>query len=280
MSERRIENMRAFNRHVVQYVTALSLCTYVVRPAPAVTDEMGGGHPASGSVRLTMTRGQTALDAHVDVPGEVVTGLPFVATAVLERRGPLTPKSDVRRRVTSQWYRDSRGRTRRDLGCVPGRLSIRTGHRSATFIEDPVSGVSYTLIDAKKIAIRRPMPFVSQESHRIAERVTPPVRSDNRRVEPLGVKEVAGVTAEGTRTTTVHTARSDTEATATEIVAESWFSTELQMTVMTRFSDSRIGEVVFRFVEIRREEPPTELFRVPPGFSVVERNPELSSQLP
>ncbi|MBM3820352.1 MAG: hypothetical protein FJW14_15230 [Acidimicrobiia bacterium] len=45
-------------------------------------------------------------------------------------------------------------------------------------------------------------------------------------------------------------------------------SPELQVVVMTRRSDPRFGETVYRLTEIVRAEPPAELFQVPADFTV------------
>ena len=52
--------------------------------------------------------------------------------------------------------------------------------------------------------------------------------------------------------------------------AESWYSDELQMVVMTKHSDPRTGDESFRVTNIRRGEPGAYLFQAPAGYQIAE----------
>ena len=54
------------------------------------------------------------------------------------------------------------------------------------------------------------------------------------------------------------------------IVSERWYSPELQTIVMTRRSDPRMGETVYRLTNINRSEPARSLFEVPADYTVKE----------
>lgn len=49
---------------------------------------------------------------------------------------------------------------------------------------------------------------------------------------------------------------------------EFWYSPELQVTVMTKHSDPRTGDNIYRLGSIRREEPAAALFTVPSDYTV------------
>jgi len=52
------------------------------------------------------------------------------------------------------------------------------------------------------------------------------------------------------------------------IVDERWYSPDLQMTVMTKHSDPRMGETTFALKNINRASPPLYLFEVPAGYTI------------
>jgi hypothetical protein len=88
--------------------------------------------------------------------------------------------------------------------------------------------------------------------------------------ESLGQQVVEGIIAEGKRTTTVITAGTIGNQQPIKIVSEQWFSPDLQVLVMTRHSDPRSGETIYRLVNLVRAEQDRSLFDVPPDYTVLE----------
>ena len=88
--------------------------------------------------------------------------------------------------------------------------------------------------------------------------------------EDLGQQMVEGVTAAGTRTTTEIPAGAIGNEQPIRIVSEQWFSPELQVLVLTRHTDPRMGETTYRLTNIVRTEPPRSLFELPPDYTVKE----------
>jgi hypothetical protein len=86
--------------------------------------------------------------------------------------------------------------------------------------------------------------------------------------EKLGTQVIEGVAAEGTRTTITIPAGEIGNERPISIVNERWYSPELKTVVMTKHSDPRTGETVFRLTNISREEPPLNLFEVPTDYTV------------
>lgn len=89
------------------------------------------------------------------------------------------------------------------------------------------------------------------------------------RTEDLGEQNYEGVSARGTRTTTIIPAGEIGNERQIEIVYEKWFSHELQMVVYSRQSDPRTGEQTYKLTNINRNEPDPSLFQVPSGYKVV-----------
>jgi hypothetical protein len=91
------------------------------------------------------------------------------------------------------------------------------------------------------------------------------------RTEQLGEREIEGVRAEGKRTTMTIRAGAIGNHLPIVIVSERWYSPELQVVVLTRRSDPRFGETVYRLVNILRAEPPADLFEVPTDYRIEEQ---------
>jgi hypothetical protein len=88
--------------------------------------------------------------------------------------------------------------------------------------------------------------------------------------ESLGSKIIEGLVAEGTRTTLTIPAGQIGNERPIEVVTERWYSPELQLVVMTRNSDPRMGESVYRLTKVQRSEPARHLFEVPPDYTIKE----------
>ena len=95
-------------------------------------------------------------------------------------------------------------------------------------------------------------------------------REQNAKVESLGKQNIEGVEAEGTRHTVTIPAGEIGNERDIQIVSERWYSPELQTVVMTRHSDPRFGETVYKLTNINRSEPAKSLFEVPSDYTIKE----------
>ncbi len=95
-------------------------------------------------------------------------------------------------------------------------------------------------------------------------------RNDARKTkhESLGKQTVEGVDAEGTRETVTIPAGEVGNELPIEIINERWYSPALQTIVMTKHSDPRFGETIYRLTNIDRSEPAKALFEVPADYPV------------
>ncbi|MEP7067979.1 MAG: hypothetical protein ABI789_02015 [Usitatibacter sp.] len=87
----------------------------------------------------------------------------------------------------------------------------------------------------------------------------------------LGARDFDGVKADGTSTVWTIPAGQVGNRNPINVTKESWYSPELQVTVMTRHNDPRTGESVYRLASIKRAEPSIDLFKVPEGYTVKGR---------
>ncbi len=94
-------------------------------------------------------------------------------------------------------------------------------------------------------------------------------QSKNVKTEDLGTQSIEGVSANGKRTTVTIPAGQIGNDQPINIVTETWYSPELQLTVMSKRNDPRVGETEFKMTNIQRVEPDPTLFQTPPGVEVI-----------
>ena len=94
--------------------------------------------------------------------GKTVKGAPYSAEAVTESIQTLADGNRIVNKFTSQVYRDSEGRTRREQ-TLKGLGPVGSGEEplQTIFINDPVAGVTYSL-DTRSHTAHKSMPFQFQ----------------------------------------------------------------------------------------------------------------------
>ena len=104
-------------------------------------------------------RGDFVFIATENFGGKVVKNAPYSAESVTETVQTLADGNRIVNKITSQVYRDSEGRTRREQ-TLKGLGPIGSGEEplQTIFINDPVAGVTYTLDTHTKIA-HKSVPF-------------------------------------------------------------------------------------------------------------------------
>jgi hypothetical protein len=238
------------------------------------------------------------------IPGKVVKGAPYSATAVTESVQTLADGNRITETMTSSLARDSEGRTRREQSLPAiGPWSSQGPAPKLTSINDPVSGTTYMLDDSAKTA--RKLPSVEpisaaggnvhyQRTIRVDGQSAPPPGGGQvfvfRQVggvaglkaepgaeakqEKLGQTSIEGIMADGERTTTVVPAGAMGNERPITVTDERWYSPELQATVLSKHSDPRVGETTFRLTNISRSEPAASLFQVPADYQVLDGGKE------
>jgi hypothetical protein len=85
-------------------------------------------------------------------------------------------------------------------------------------------------------------------------------------VSPLPARDIEGVRAHGERTTwTIEAGKLGNEKPIV-ITREVWTSPELMLTLLSRDSDPRSGEVIYRLQNLKRGEPEAALMKVPGDY--------------
>jgi hypothetical protein len=242
------------------------------------------------------------IGAEMSFSGKPVKGAPYTADSVTETTQTLSDGNRITRKSTNTVYRDSEGRTRREETMTGvGPWSSAGDQHKTIFIHDPAAGVSYVLNPQTHTAHKL------MTGHDRFEMMVPPGSGDrvyafrNKTVSPepagagttvevtvegthearaatatkpdaktesLGKQMIEGVEAEGTRSTTTIPAGAIGNERPIEAVSERWYSPELQTVVMSKHSDPRFGETVYRLVNIQRGEQPAALFELPSDYAV------------
>ena len=247
------------------------------------------------------------IDAEMSFNSKPVKGAPYSADAITETTQTLSDGNRITRKSTASVYRDSEGRTRREetLGAI-GPWAAGGDPPQIISINDPVAGVNYHLDPqahtAHKLILGKEgfayseigVPGSADKVYTFRRELPPPAAGiaggagstatvtstlavpaaklvkPDAKTESLGKQGIEGVTAEGTRSTVTLPAGAIGNERPIESTSERWYSPELQTVVLSKRSDPRFGETVYRLINIQRAEPPATLFLVPPDYSVSE----------
>lgn len=241
---------------------------------------------------------------------KVVKGSPYSAQAITEMNQTLSDGNQIHRQTTATLYRDSEGRTRREetLGGF-GPWSVPANKTQQMIrISDPVAGVSYILNPDQHTAQQMaamgggrgrmfrdrgsrpgqlpepgqgemrfrtggPVPPGGAEGPMVIARGNTSPEEGNVKTESLGSQVIEGVQADGTRRTMTIPAGRIGNDKPIQIVTERWYSNQLQAVVLSKRSDPRVGETIYRLTNISQAEPSATLFQVPAGYTVKEGPP-------
>ncbi len=200
--------------------------------------------------------------------GRVVKGAPYSATATTESSQTLANGTRITRKTTATIYRDSEGRTRREVTLDAIGPFATTGEPAQlVFINDPVAGVNYVLDQRNRTARKMPAPPRNgpPPPHR-------PPQSQGK-TESLGKQTIEGVEAEGVRSVITIPEGQIGNDRPIEIVSERWDSQALQTVVLSKHNDPRFGETIYRLTNINRAEPARTLFEPPADYKMEEVPP-------
>ena len=145
-------------------------------------------------------------------------------------------------------------------------------------IFDPVAGVSYSLIPrdhtAHKTELRRrAVQPPSQTTGASANPTSPPPAPPRPTREDLGTQELEGLEVRGERIIRTIPAGAEGNDRPMQITTEMWTSLKPRLVLMRITNDPRYGESAMRLTNLVRDEPPAELFQLPPDYTVEELQP-------
>ena len=267
-------------RMTIVALVALAACAFAQGPLPGrggrermgFEGALGPGRPFESSAGMLRAG---------------VTNAPFSAEVITETSQTLADGNHIHQTVTSKIYRDSEGRTRREQAVNLNGLAPNANMQQMVFINDPVASLSYSLNATDHTGMK----YVRNGAGRASQHLSPDASGggprpraggpdalgighnsadQNLKTEALGRQAVEGVQSEGRRTTMTIPAGQAGNDLPIHIVVESWYSSELQTTVLSKHSDPRNGDTVTRLTNISRTEPAHILFEPPADYKVSE----------
>ena len=208
--------------------------------------------------------------------GKVVKGAPFSATATSETTSTLQDGTVIRRTAQLNLYRDSQGRSRRELTASGfGPLAASGTPKTMVMISDPVAGAHYMLDSTNKVAHKMAMrtpPATADATDTFHQKMEAREASEEAagllKKESLGTQVIDGVSVEGTRITKTIPAGKIGNDKAIQIVSERWYSADLQIVVKSTHTDPQFGTTTYTVTNLQKTEPAATLFAVPAGYTV------------
>jgi hypothetical protein len=226
--------------------------------------------------------------------GSPVSGAPYSAEAVTETTQTLPDGNRIVNKSTSKIYRDSAGRERREQP-LPSFGKLASGDTAPVMImiSDPVAKVNYSLETRSKTATKMPAPGLLRMADKAGmvggtftaiapaplaggggnqiffsqgRLATAPQSAQKK--EDLGQRTIDGVVADGTRTTTTIPAGEVGNERPIDVVSERWYSSDLQVLVMSKDTDPRMGETTYQLTNVSRVEPAASFFEVPADYQL------------
>jgi hypothetical protein len=236
------------------------------------------------------------------IEGKTVTGAPYSAEETTQTTQTLADGNRIVNTSKSKVYRDQQGRRRveQTLGNIGG---LHAAEAQATImIDDPTANVHYTLRPdtrtAEKVETNGSGPSAKEGAVIVKQQMETAMTQLKMRTaaqqgaeivavagvvgysnkiaaeeaartsEDLGTQNMEGVQVQGKRTTTTIPAGAMGNERPIQIVDERWYSPELQMNIMTKHSDPRMGETVFTVTGVSRANPDGSLFQLPADYQV------------
>ncbi len=229
-------------------------------------------------------------NSNAGMQGKVITGAPYQAEEKSVMTQTLSDGNRIVQATTSRVYRDQQGRTRVERS-LKG-LAPEDGVEKTVVINDPVAAAHFVLDESNR-TVMKSSPTSLRDAKTMAETqhslelalgkaagsphsVGAPIivtkhrlkdGSEDSKTESLGKQVMEGLSVEGTRTTVTIPAGAMFNERPIEIVSEKWFSPDLQMVIMSKRTDPRMGETVYTVSNINRANPEPSLFQVPAGYS-------------
>jgi hypothetical protein len=230
------------------------------------------------------------------IEGKPVKNAPYSAEAVNESETVLADGGRIFNKEVTKFFRDSEGRTRREIVAgnprymvpidttLPFRAEIR--FESGIQISDPVSGFVYKLEPQTHTAKKHKMVMAEEFFQRV--KITQPNESalnsekkiattgdeGNIIFKTLGKQIIEGVECNGKLIQTTIPAGQIGNDKPIIITEESWYSPTLQSDVLRRRYDPRTGKSFYKLENLNQSEPAASLFQVPPDYKIIDASEE------
>jgi hypothetical protein len=200
----------------------------------------------------------------------IVTGQPYSLVETTTSVRTLSDGTTMTNVEQNNCMRDAEGRVRIEVG----HQHNGTMQFDVVDIVDPVAKERISLMVGKKTARVMQMPeWKSSGDSAGAAKFAAGGANRPGFVAPtvvkLGGQTVAGVYAEGTRTTRVIPVGKEGNDHEIQSVTETWFSPDLRIVVGRTTSDPRFGTTTTVVTNLTRSDPAPALFQVPSDYTVI-----------
>jgi hypothetical protein len=262
--------------------------------AAAQSDAPAPPPPPPHDMNVTFGGGFMTGMGHDEIEeGKLVKGVPMSGEMVVTRDRTLADGNSIHTQNQTLIYRDSQGRVRREIGFELSTPSTGAAKRTMIAIMDPVSGNRYMLNPENKTAHQMPLhpgkpgsgapdamhgrmgvgPGTAEAMHNMPGKVWIGSNAANLKTEQLGTKTINGLQALGTRMTRTIPAGEIGNLNPIEVVTERWYSSDLQLPLLTTHNDPMMGTMTIKLVNINRGEPDASLFQVPSDYKLISGKP-------
>jgi len=209
---------------------------------------------------------------------------PFTAVIKETFEQKLFDGNSIHGTVRYRLARDSAGKTLSEMpsSCYTGE----DGHRHQSYqvtISDQSTNTKESWVlsgGQSKIATLFHMPKPQRPSQaeittlaaevRVRQAAAPVSQWQN---EELGTRELQGFSATGVRQTETIPAGEEGNALPLIVIHETWYSTDLKVTLMAVRDDPRRGRTTAEVEELHQGDPPPSIFSPPEGYIIKEQNP-------
>ena len=200
-----------------------------------------------------------------------IAGAPFSATALIEFRQTMPDGSVATTHNVNLIGRDSRGRTHGEMRPWMPESFHGTPPLNEVHIFDPQTLVRTIYEPGTRVARLELMPGLPKVAG-YSNAPNPLVKVDD-----LGLTTIGSIDVRGTRRTLTIPAQANGAGAPLTVVDEYWYSEDLDVNVVLRHDDPRMGLETIALTEIRREEPAAEFFEVPAGYKIVDMTPPVGA---
>jgi hypothetical protein len=194
---------------------------------------------------------------------KVVTNEPYSGVGVTSSTQTLSNGTTINRAECVKLYRDSQGRTRREVTLQSSTCSTTP---QSIAINDPLAGVEY-FINPQSSTYRQ-VKFNPPASGTTTTSGTRPANPNSVQTS-LGTELISGTSlmAQGTQTVTTIPAGQRGNSQAITITSIRWYSPDLQILVQSSRTDPRTGATTYQLSNVSTAEPAESLFQLPSGLT-------------
>ena len=208
--------------------------------------------------------------------------IPFTATVKETFDQKLADGNAIHGIIHYRIARDASGRSMTEMPsvCFTGEDGHRhQGYQVTVFDQTTYTNESWQVTGGNQSKIATIVHFPPPQTPSPAELAAMRASAQNRpptvpqmQTERLGIREIQGFAATGTRRTQTIPAGEEGNALPLITVNESWISRDLSLTMMAIGDDPRRGRTTAEIEELHRGDPDPALFSPPEGYILKEQN--------